>query len=255
MLRVIDKMMQKELAIQHVLNCVGNALLTVSTDMNYQSMLDQLYIRLAKGTPIVQTIFNIFDRKEIIKSVMNDAGWVLGTICSKHLIEPMNMEKVIYIGKVLLNAGETRHEYEGLGIIETITCSNHDDIIRMVCTDNTIPKLCNILLEYQKNTSVLDRCLIAVANITTTNSSAIIAQFMQNDLASKLHMLLQSQEDIGKEAIKIIIFTLSNLVADNQEVADVVLQDTGLVDELMELGSHPCIQVRSECLMTLCVMI
>jgi hypothetical protein len=68
-------------------------------------------------------------------ALMNDAGWVLGLLCCKGLIEPLNQEKAIFCGKALLGSPHPNHVYEGAGILLVITNSNEDPIIEMVATD------------------------------------------------------------------------------------------------------------------------
>ena len=104
---------------------------------------------------------------------MNDAGWVLGIICSKHFVEPLNLPKVIFCAKALLSSKEPRHVYEGLGILMAISAKNDDSVISMICTDNTLPRLVQILTEYLGNDCVIDRCINTIGNIATSNSAAI----------------------------------------------------------------------------------
>ena len=64
---------------------------------------------------------------------MADAGWILGIVCQRQLVEPNNVERVLFCSKVLLNSDEPDNIYEGAGILQAMTNSNEDPIIAAVC--------------------------------------------------------------------------------------------------------------------------
>lgn len=82
---------------------------------------------------------------------MNDAGWVLGLLCSKNLIEPLNIDKAIYCGKVLLFQDDHSLIFEGVGVLMALTDPTEDDILEAVAKDKTIEQLCKLLIDFVGN--------------------------------------------------------------------------------------------------------
>lgn len=109
---------------------------------------------------------------------MVDAGWVLGILCEKRLIEPMNIDKAIYCGKVLLFREQDNFIYEGAGVLKALTDPNEDDILAAVSKDKTIERLCKLLADYCGNEPMIERLLITCGNIATSNSPLIIEELL-----------------------------------------------------------------------------
>jgi hypothetical protein len=61
-MNLVEVFLQKGLSFKHVMNVLGNGLLTICVDdKQTQTKLNFLYNCIGKGTSVIQSIFNLFD--------------------------------------------------------------------------------------------------------------------------------------------------------------------------------------------------
>jgi hypothetical protein len=128
---------------------------------------------------------------------------------------------------VLLNSDEPGNIFEGAGILQAMTNQNEDPIIEAVAKNNTIDRLCTLLSTYIGNQQIIERCVMTLGNLSTSNNHEIIDDIVSSGFLDRIYTLMHSMTSVN--LVKDYMWAISNLVADNEKVATLVLNNTNIV--------------------------
>ena len=114
----------------------------------------------------------------------------------------------------------------------------------MVSQDNTLLQLTNYMTTFIGNQNLLQKLLRLMSYISGSNDARVISKLVSHGISQRVLTLLQTVQSV--EIIEELMFIVSNLVADNQQVADGIIENRELMYELANGLDHNQTKVRKE---------